>query len=247
MSRAWPLPALLAWSACWLVFWALRAIGSALPLAVAVCVASLLGGALAVKASTAWRRVFVGAGFPLSLVASGLGGGLGAWPWLALLAVLALAYPVGTWRDAPFFPTPSGVLAGLDRRVQLAAGARIVDIGCGLGDGLLELRRRYPQARLEGIEWSWPLRWAAALRCRFARVRRGDMWAEDWSPYAMVYLFQRPESMARAWHKAQREMVPGAWLASLEFDVPERPADAILAGTGERRVFLYRMPVGGAV
>jgi len=244
LSRAWPLPALLAWSACWLVFWSLRSIGSALPLCAAV--AMLVGGALAATASTPWRRLFVGLGFPLSCAASGLGSGLGAWPWLALLALLALAYPVGAWRDAPFFPTPSGILAGLDRRAPLAAGARIVDLGCGLGDGLLELGRRYPQARLEGVEWSWPLRLAAALRCRFASVRRGDMWAEDWSPYAMVYLFQRPESMDRAWRKAVREMAPGSWLASLEFEVPGRPADVILAGTGERHVFVYRMPASGA-
>ena len=28
--------------------------------------------------------------------------------------------------------------------------------------------------------------------------RRGDIWAADWSGYELVYLFQRPESMARA-------------------------------------------------
>ena len=35
----------------------------------------------------------------------------------------------------------------------------------------------------------------------------------------MVYLFQRPESMQRAWDKARRDMRPGTWMVSLEFDV----------------------------
>jgi hypothetical protein len=73
---------------------------------------------------------------------------------------------------------------------------------------------------LDGIEWSWPLRVACALRCPWARVRRADMWKTDWSGYQMVYLFQRPESMARAAAKAQAEMAPGTWLVSLEFAVP---------------------------
>ena len=50
---------------------------------------------------------------------------------------------------------------------------------------------------------AWPARCAAQ-----ARVRRADMWKTDWSGYQMVYLFQRPESMARAAAKAQAEMAP---------------------------------------
>ena len=239
MDRAWPLPALLAWSVCWTGFWTLRAIEA--PPAIAVAIAVVLSAALAWSASTPWRRVFVGLGFPVSFAASGLSAGAPAWLWLALLALLALAYPLRAWRDAPLFPTPTGVLAGLERHAPLAAEARILDAGCGLGDGLIELRRRYPKAALEGIEWSVPLRLVAALRCGFASVRRSDMWTADWSGYAMVYLFQRPESMARAWDKATREMKPGAWLVSLEFAVPSRSPQRTLEQTGSRRVLLYRI------
>jgi hypothetical protein len=239
MTAPWPLPALLAWAACWAVFAVLRALDASLPLSLTL--AAALGAALAGSASTPWRRVFVGFGFPLSLVASGLATQVPPWAWLAPLLILALAYPVRAWRDAPLFPTPAGVLTGLERQAPLGAGARIVDAGCGLGDGLLELRRRYPDASIDGIEWSWPLRLAAGLRCRFAQVRRRDMWAADWSSYALVYLFQRPESMARAWDKAVREMAPGSWLVSLEFAVPDRAADRRL-DNGERRVLLYRVP-----
>ena len=42
----------------------------------------------------------------------------------------------------------------------------------------------------------------------------------------MVYLFQRPESMERAFAKATHELAPGCWLVSLEFAVPGRTADA---------------------
>jgi hypothetical protein len=46
------------------------------------------------------------------------------------------------------------------------------------------------------------------------------MWASSWAGFDLVYLFQRPESMRRAWDKACGEMKAGAWLVSLEFEVP---------------------------
>ncbi|MEO7055785.1 MAG: class I SAM-dependent methyltransferase [Caldimonas sp.] len=237
----WPLPALAAWSICWAVFVGLGGLGA--PEAAAFVVAGAIGATLACTGSTPWRRIFIGCGFPLSLAASGTAGALPAWAWLLPLVLLAWVYPVRAWRDAPLFPTPDGALDGLAAHVPLAAEARVLDAGCGLGAGLVELRRHYPQASLEGIEWSWPLRIACAWRCRFARVRRGDIWRADWSPYAMVYLFQRPESMARAADKAAAELGAGAWLASLEFPATTLLHDHVLEGAGGRSVWLYRAPL----
>ena len=242
MDRRWPLPALLAWGACWAVFAGLRMVGA--PLLVAVAAAGVLGAALSVIGSTPWRRVFIALGFPLSLAASGLAGALPAWGWLLPLALLALVYPINAWRDAPLFPTPEGALSGLAAVAPLAAGARVLDAGCGLGAGLSELRRAYPQAVLSGLEWSWPLRIICAWRCPFATVRRADIWVADWSGFDMVYVFQRPESMARAWAKAQRELRPGGWLASLEFEVVGVAPHATLDCADGRVVWLYRCASG---
>jgi len=151
-------------------------------------------------------------------------------------------YPVHTWRDAPVFPTPTNALQGLPRLVPLPGGAKVLDAGCGLGDGLIELHRAYPEAVLHGIEWSWPLRIVCALRTRFASVARGDIWSADWSSYDMVYLFQRPESMPRAATKAGGELRPGAWLASLEFPAPELVPTRTLDCPDGRRVWLYQAP-----
>ncbi len=239
--RAWPLPALLSWALGWAVFAMLRSVGA--PLAVAVTAAVALGAALSVVGSTPWRRLFVAAGFPLSLAASGLAGAMPAWGWLLPLALLALVYPVKAWRDAPLFPTPAGALRGLAALAPLAPGARVLDAGCGLGDGLRELRREFPEAVLHGLEWSWPLRLWCAWRCRFASVRRGDIWAADWSGHDIVYVFQRPESMGRAAAKAGRELRPGAWLVSLEFDAPGLAPTRVMTCADGRRVWLYRAPL----
>ena len=239
----WPLPALLSWGMAWAVFGGLRALGA--PTFIALLCAAVIG-ALPAAASpwplTRWRRAFIALGFPLSLAASGAAGDLPAWAWLLPLGALALLYPLNAWRDAPFFPTPHGALRGLKRLAALPEGARVLDAGCGLGDGLRELHTEYPSARLDGIEWSWPLRLACQWRCGFACIWRGDVWKADWSAYRMVYLFQRPESMLRAVAKAQRELQPGSWLASLEFEAALLQPDALHTCPDGRAVWLYCQP-----
>ncbi|MBB4843575.1 SAM-dependent methyltransferase [Paucibacter oligotrophus] len=236
---AWPLPALLSWGLAWGVFLALRAAG--LAPAPAVVLAASLGLGLAFLQVPRWRRLMVALGFPLSLLITARSLELPAWAWLLPLLLLALAYPRRSWGDAPLFPTPKNALQGLAELAPLPPQARILDAGCGLGHGLRELRRAYPQARVEGIEWSLLLAWAVRLLCPWAGIRRGDMWAQDWQPFQMVYVFQRPESMERVWAKARKELAPGAWLVSLDFPVQGQGALASLPLPRGHCLWVYRL------
>ena len=235
----WPLPALLAWAAAWLAFAGLR--GVLAPLA-ALALACAVGVAGSLLATSWWRRSLIALGFPLSAALAGAVA-LPAWGWLLPLAILLLVYPLNAWRDAPLFPTPPGALAGLQGAAPLPAGAPVLDAGCGLGHGLAALRAAYPQARLQGLEWSWPLALLCRLRCPWAQVRRGDIWAADWGGYALVYVFQRPESMARVATKAGAEMAPGSWLVSLAFELPGVRASARLPSFAGHTAWLYRLPL----
>jgi SAM-dependent methyltransferase len=232
----WPLPALAAWAAAWLVWAGCGAAG--VPAVAAALAATAAGALLAWHMAGRWRCLIAAAGFPASALALGALGHWPAWIWLLLLLPPALAYPLRAWRDAPFFPTPAGALDGLD--TVIGAPARVLDAGCGLGHGLAALRRLWPQADLQGVEWSPLLALLAARRCPGARVRRGDMWALSWAGFDLVYLFQRPESMPRAWAKARRELPPQAWLVSLEFPVPGQVPHACLQAPGRRALWVYR-------
>ena len=238
LSRAvWPLPALLAWSLAWCQWIGLTSL--ALSATAAFTCAALTGTSLALMTSSRWRRLMIAAGFPLSFALSGLASGWSAVWWLLPLVLLAVAYPVRAWSDAPLFPTGTTALDGLDELIDLPAGARVLDAGCGLGHGLQALRRVWPTAGLEGTEWSRPWRLIAALRCPWARIRQGDMWAQSWADHELVYLFQRPESMPRAVEKAQREMRPGSWLVSLEFEAKGLRPHARLQQPDQRPVWIY--------
>jgi hypothetical protein len=233
----WPLPALLSWGLCWLALSLL--LRADLSATVALAASTLLGVLLSLLGSSWWRRVIIGLGFPVSLLlVDGLS--IPAWGWLLPLALLALIYPLNAWRDAPLFPTPAQALNDLPNIAPLEPGARVLDAGCGLGHGLEALRQAYPLAELHGLEWSRPLVWLCARRCPWARVQRGDIWRTDWSAYALVYLFQRPETMPRAFEKANAELQAGAWLVSLEFEVPGQSPVAKLDGAAGKPVWVYR-------
>ena len=237
----WPLPALLAWGVSWGVF--LFAGRAGWPAWASALAGVAAGTGLALTQAGAWRRSMVAAGFPLSALALAVSQGAPAWPWALALGALLALYPLRAWRDAPLFPTPAGALDVLPSVVGLPPAARVLDAGCGAGHGLRALRRAWPAARLEGVERSRLLAAWTALRCPWARVRTGDLWAGDWSGFDLVYLFQRPETMPRAWAKAQSEMRPGTWLVSLDFEVPgEHPAHAVMT-TGNRPLWIYR--IGG--
>ncbi|HMO47080.1 MAG TPA: class I SAM-dependent methyltransferase [Rubrivivax sp.] len=236
----WPLPALAAWALAWAVFRGSAAAGAPAWLALLLGTATGLGSSL--LAASRLRAAVVAAGFPLSLGAGGAAA-LPAWAWLLPLALLLALYPCRAWRDAPLFPTPHGALDALALELPLPPGARVLDAGCGLGHGLRALRRAYPHARLDGIEWSWPLALLARAACPQATVRHGDLWAQRWSGYDLVYLFQRPESMPRALAKAEAEMRRGAWLASLEFEAAGRQPQQVLRCADGRPLWLYRLPL----
>ena len=239
IKNSWPLPALVTWGTAWGLYalllphwpwWACVLAAGGLG-----CVASWMG-------QSWWRRCMIAAGFPLSWLVLAAGQ-IPAWGWLLPLGLLLLVYPLNAWRDAPVFPTPAGALDGLAQHLALPDNAKLLDAGCGMGDGLQALHRAWPQAKVHGVEWSWPLRWVSQLRCPWAKVRRGDMWLADWSQYDLVYLFQRPETMSRAAVKSLGEMRDGAWLVSLNFPIPDATPTYIDQLDDGREVYAYRAPL----
>ena len=243
----WPLPALLAWGMSWGLFSLLLSLFGSNEWA--LLGATVLSVVLTTLGTTLWRRFLIVVGFPLSqLLLIQASWTLPPLAWLGLVILIALVYPLNAWSDAPLFPTPSKALIELPLHIQLGepgqlgVGAKILDAGCGLGDGLKALRGAYPNSKLFGLDMSWPLRFFCALRCPWANIRQGNIWLADWSSYNLVYMFQRPESMPKAVEKAAAELKPGAWLVSLEFEARLITPDAVVCGADGRPVWMYRAP-----
>lgn len=243
-SWAWPAVAIVTWASAWTLAWLVaRATDSSLAGMAAGCLAAC---GLAARAATPARRALLATGFPASLALSGVAAGLPPWAWLFPLAALLMIYPVRAWRDAPVFPTAPDALEGLAARLSLPATPRLLDAGCGLGHGLRALRREWADACLVGVERSGLLAALCAVTRPRDRIRCADMWQLAWQDYDLVYVFQRPESMAEAWRKACNDMRPGSWLVSLDFPVPGIRADVTRQPPGGRPVRAYRIPPSAA-
>jgi SAM-dependent methyltransferase len=200
-----------------------------------------------------WRRWMVLGGLPLLMLITAGVSVVGPWGWLGLALALLVLYPLQAWRDAPVFPTPRSALQGLAAELPLPPSAAILDAGSGLGHGMEALRQVFPSARIHGVESSLLLvflsRWrlprtlnrdrrSTAALCK---VVHGDMWSFPWAAFDLVYVFQRPESMQRAWDKACREMSEGTWLVSLEFEVPGPVPTRRLTCPDGRGLWIYQL------
>jgi len=234
----WPTKLIALWLVAWVTSAALEPHlgrwGALALVTIALAVASL-------TEKRPWRRLALVLGFAVACLVSFMGGALNAVTWLGLLAIGLLVYPVRAWQDAPLFPTPADCLLPMTGAFPGQAGWRVLDAGSGLGDGLIALRRAYPTAQIEGIEMSWVLRFLCRLRCPWARLRPGDMWRLDWSSYALVYLFQRPESMPKAIGKAREQMRPGALLVSYQFAVPSLAATWSGQNAAGKWLYVYQI------
>lgn len=239
--RGWGRPLGLAgfWLAQWAGYVALAGSGMSRPAAFAACagVALFAMG----RSMSAARKALLAGGFPASFAALMIahGAGLPGWAWLAPLIAGALIFPRLSQEDAPLWFSPKGALDELAREVELPAGARVMDAGSGAGHGLRALRRAYPQARVSGVEASRALCALSRAWEPQARVARADLWSSPWTDQDLVYLFLRPEAMARALDKALGEMRDDAWVASLEFALPA-PSDWSGRSKG-KTLYAYRV------
>lgn len=108
---------------------------------------------------------------------------------------------------------------------------KFVDLGCGLGDTLVDLSRRFPQASFVGVETaplSFALAWLRCLPRRNCQVRYRDLWRVELGEFEVVYCFLSPAPMPRLGEKARQELRPGSWLISNTFEIPGQPADRVL-------------------
>ncbi|QJE01444.1 class I SAM-dependent methyltransferase [Massilia forsythiae] len=149
--------------------------------------------------------------------------------FLVVFLLLVLVYWSTFRTQVPYYPSGRAVrdvVAGLLPQERPAAA---IDIGSGLGGLVLDLARRRPDCRIDGIELA-PLPWLASrLRARLegsrARFLRGDYDDLDFGSYDLVFAYLSPAAMAALWRKASAEMQPGSVLVSYEFIIVDRAPD----------------------
>jgi hypothetical protein len=196
---------------------------------------ALLQGVVAALVAR-WRRlafwwVAIQLFFPAALIAMH-SLDLPPWIFLACFLLLLSLYWTTFQTQVPFYPSNPKVWDAVLALLPQDASIRLIDIGSGMGGGMLYMSARQPQSVFVGVEVA-PLPWListikALLTRSRARFIRGDYAYFDLSDYDVVFAYLSPVAMPALWEKAQREMRRGGLLLSYEFPIPGVPANVVL-------------------
>lgn len=151
------------------------------------------------------------------------------------LFLLALYW--STFRtQVPYYPSGRRVWDEVARLLPPGRPVAAIDIGSGLGGLVLDLAKRRPGSRFDGIELA-PLPWLisrlrATLSGSGARFLRGDYEDLNFADYDVVFAYLSPAAMSALYKKAARELRPGAMLLSYEFLITEKAPDLDIVPTG---------------
>jgi hypothetical protein len=165
--------------------------------------------------------------------------------FLGAFGLLALVY-WSTYRTrVPLYLSGQPVWRRLEALVPPHAGAKVMDLGSGLGGPLSYLAQRRSDAAFEGIEAAplpFALSWLRALGRTNLHFHFGSFWQHKLNDCDLVFAYLSPAAMPRLWEKVRAEMRPGSVFVSVEFEVPGVvPHEIISTGESTReRLYLWR-------
>lgn len=165
--------------------------------------------------------------------------------WFLLAFILMLfIYRGALSGQIPLYLSNADSASALAEIASSYPGARIIDLGAGIGSVLRFLSKTRPDAKLTGIE-NAPFVWLIGyLRTRFLANSNccwiwGDFWSTNLGEFDVVYAFLSPAPMPSLWKKIELEMCPGSLFISNSFAVPEIEPSRIIEISDARKTRLY--------
>jgi len=163
--------------------------------------------------------------------------------WFLLAAILLLLIYRGALNgQVPLYLSNRETADALAGLLSEHPGARLADLGAGLGSVLRPLSVRCPDAVLVGIE-NAPLTWLGGrlltLGAGNCDWRWGSLWDLPLHEFDVVYAFLSPVPMPDLWRKACAEMKPGSLFVSNSFPVPGVVPERVVEVDDRRGTCLY--------
>lgn len=126
--------------------------------------------------------------------------------------------------QVPFYPSSVSLWKLVVKIIPKSRPIKMIDIGSGLGDLILNVAKHRPESELVGIEIA-PLPWlVSSLRALLARSTARFTYKNylkmSLKEYDVVFAYLSPVAMPQLWEKAFQEMRPGTLLISHEFKIP---------------------------
>lgn len=145
----------------------------------------------------------------------------------------------------PFVPTKRKVVKRIMEELHLKPGQIFYELGCGDAGLLYRLAKKFPEAKLFGIEYAL-LPWLLAnIQISFSRVKirikKKNMFNTDLRPADYIYCFLNTETMAKLARKIKQECKNNAVVISYVFTLPGFKPEKTLRIGKHDIVYFYRI------
>ena len=145
---------------------------------------------------------------------------------------------------APFVSTRPKVIKSIIGELAIKEDATVYELGCGRAGFLRALRKKYPKAKLFGVEYSfWPYLVAEmqnSLSKSKLEIMRKNMFKVDLSGADVIYCYLNAKMMEELAKKFKGECKPGATVISYTFPLHGMPSEKVLEVGKNEKVYFYR-------
>jgi hypothetical protein len=134
------------------------------------------------------------------------------------LCILGLSWFAGS--DAPYVPTKMAKVIPVLKKAGVKKGMIFYELGSG--DGRLVLEAAKLGAVANGVEQSWVRVWYSRYQAQKEKLKdasffHGDIFARNYYPADVVYIFMLPKAVDRLETKLKKELKKGAVVITQTF------------------------------
>ena len=155
------------------------------------------------------------------------------------------AYNIAFRGYAPFLATRTGIIKRIMDELTLDDEAVIYELGSGRAGFLRAVRKKFPKAKLVGIEYSFVPYLIGQIQNVLAgakiRIIKGNIFKIDLHEADLIYCYLNVDTMTRLEEVLKRECKPGAKVVSFQFPVPNKEAEKVIEIPERKgKVYIYK-------
>jgi hypothetical protein len=164
---------------------------------------------------------------------------------IMLFFLIVQFYNIAFRGFAPFIPTRGKVIKKILDELKIAGEATVYELGCGQAGFLRATRKKYPQANLIGVEYSFLPYLIGQIQNSLVGSKikfiKSNFLKVDLKAADAIYCFLSIQSMADLAKKFQAECKPGTQVVSYCFTLPGYQAEKVLEMENKNKVYFYKI------
>jgi len=145
---------------------------------------------------------------------------------------------------APFISSKRRVIKKIIEKLELKEDGVIYELGCGNAGFLRAARKKLPQAKLVGFEYSFLPYVIAQIQNSLSNskisIKKENIFKVDLSQADVLYCYLNVSTMKRLEEKIKAEGRKGLEIISYQFPLPSLKAEEILAD-GKGKIYFYSL------